>query len=273
MKGLLQTAAEVAVVYGVTDVGSCPLEQLSQLLPGRRRALLPTRGTVITLLLPYYTGDWPSRNVALYAIPDDYHRIAGGILERVASVLRTEYPQGSFAAFVDSSPIPEVEAAVRCGLGWRGKNGQLINKRYGSMTFIGEIVTDIETERTEKLPVKGGCGACRRCLDACPTGALGGEGMNSKSCRSAITQKKGELTPWEREQVRSGRLAWGCDICTVTCPYNSGLAATGIAGLGENLTPTLTEDRLEELLTAKSYGWRGRAVLQRNLAILDKATE
>lgn len=270
MNRLLETATGAAALYGVTHCGVCPLDRLSRLLPGRRQGLLPARGSVITLLLPYYTGDWPGRNVALYAIPDDYHSLAGGILNSVVAALSAEYPRASFTPFVDSSPIPEVEAAVRCGLGWRGKNGQLINKRYGSMTFIGEIVTDLETEQTEIPMVQDGCGNCRQCLDACPTGALGGGGMNSEHCRSAITQKKGELTIWEREQINKGGLAWGCDICTVACPHNSGLAHTDIAAMGENLTPTLTASRLEELVTSKSYGWRGRAVLLRNLAILEQ---
>lgn len=270
MSRLLETAAQAAALYGVDDCGICPLEQLPVLLPGRKRGLLPTHGSVITMLLPYYTGDWPGRNLALYAIPDDYHSIAGGILNSVVTALAAEYPQASFTPFVDSSPIPEVEAAVLCGLGWRGKNGQLINKRYGSMAFIGEIVTGIVTEQTERLPEQGGCGDCRRCLDACPTGALGAGGMNSECCRSAITQKKGELTPWEREQVKKGGLAWGCDICTTACPHNKGLSHTGITAMGKNLTPTLTADRLEELITSKSYGWRGRGVLLRNLAILEQ---
>ncbi|MEG1942975.1 MAG: DUF1730 domain-containing protein, partial [Angelakisella sp.] len=215
MNLLLQTAAQAAAQYGVDCCGICPLGQLSHLLECRKKALVPPHGSVITMLLPYYTGEWRRRNVALYAVPDDYHRIAGGILTRVADKLRAEFPQNSFTAFVDSSPIPEVEAACLCGLGFRGKNGQLISKEYGSMTFIGEIVTDMEMREYEPPAPWASCGACRRCLDACPAGALGKDGPDSVRCRSAITQKKGELTLWEQQEIKDGGLVWGCDCCTL----------------------------------------------------------
>ncbi|MEG0541164.1 MAG: DUF1730 domain-containing protein [Angelakisella sp.] len=269
MSTLLETARTAAAKHGVLYCGICPIERLSHLIDCRKKGLVPQSGGVIALLLPYYTGMWPERNVSLYAVPDDYHRIAGVILEEVAECLRQSFPTGSFTAFVDSSPIPEVEAACLCGLGFRGKHGQLINKDYGSMTFIGEIVTDLPVEGWEEPPVGGTCGSCRRCLEACPTGALTALGLTRPLCRSAITQKKGVLSAWEQEQIKAGGLVWGCDLCTLACPHNYNLPYTPIAGMQDNLTPLVTAGGLEELLQVKSYGWRGKAVLERNLAIVE----
>lgn len=270
MLELLQTAASAAAEYGVTECGACPVQALPPLLPGRKQALVPPRGTVITLLLPYYTGDWLQRNVALYAVPDDYHAIAGGILEQVAVALRAAFPQGRFVSFVDNSPIPEVAAAVLCGLGWRGKNGQLLHPGLGSMAFIGEIVTDLELPCYTKPQPRGSCGDCYNCLKACPTGALAPTGLDSARCRSAISQRKGVLTPWEEQELYQGGLAWGCDLCTLACPYNSAPTTTTVTGLLHNLTPTVTVEGLDALLPVKSYGWRGKAVLQRNLTIVSR---
>ena len=103
---------------GVERFGFCPLEALSGLLECRAKGLIPPKGAVILLLLPYYAGDFPGRNLARYALADDYHRIAGEILQSVASALQAAVPGERFLPFVDSSPIPEVEAGALAGLGF-----------------------------------------------------------------------------------------------------------------------------------------------------------
>lgn len=264
----LELMAGAARPLGVEHLGVCPLEALSGLLECRGKRLLPEKGSVVLFLLPYYAGEHSPRNVARYALCDDYHRIAGDILQEIIDPLAVAFPGERFLPFVDSSPIPEVEAGVLAGLGFAGKNGQLITPWYGSCAFLCEIVT------TLFIPPAGpeafsGCGDCRRCLDSCPTGALTEEGLDKSRCRSHITQKKGELTPWEREEVRKGGLVWGCDICTAACPRNRGLALTTIPRMREDLVPLVTEENLTELVKRKSYGWRGEKPLRRNLSILD----
>lgn len=253
---------------GVERFGFCPLDALSGLLDCRKKWLVPEKGAVILLLLPYYAGEFPGRNLARYALCDDYHAIAGGILERIASPLLAAFPGERFLPFVDSSPIPEVEAGAKAGLGFVGKNGQLITPWYGSLAFLCELVTTLPLTATG--PGEGSCGACRRCLDCCPTGALGPDGLDAPRCRSHISQKKGELTPGEEEQLRLGGLAWGCDICTDACPHNRRPALTTIPEMRRGLEPVLTPENLPELLRRKSYGWRGRGVLERNLKILEE---
>lgn len=113
-----------------------------------------------------------------------------------------------FIPFVDSSPVAEVRAASLAGLGDIGMNGQLLNETYGSYCFIGEIVTtaDFPAAGRKANPL---CTHCGRCAAACPTGALSQEGFNREKCRSHITQKKGELTEWEREQIRAAASCGG----------------------------------------------------------------
>lgn len=253
---------------GVERFGFCALNSLSRLLECRGKRLLPEKGSVILFLLPYYTGEFPGRNVARYALCDDYHAVAGGILREVIRPLSDAFPGEVFLPFADSSPIPEVEAGVLSGLGFAGKNGQLITPWYGSLAFLCEIVTTLPLTATG--PGEGNCGACRRCLDSCPTGALGFAGLDASRCRSQISQKKGELSGEERRQLREGGLAWGCDICTDVCPYNRQPVLTTVPRMREGLEPLLTLENLPRLISRKSYGWRGEAVLRRNLEILEE---
>lgn len=262
---IVETAARP---QGVERFGFCPLAGLSGLLECRGKRLLPeSGGSAILLLLPYYAGEFTPRNVARYALCDDYHTIAGDILQRVIAPLQEAFPGEKFIPFVDSSPIPEVEAGVLAGLGFAGKNGQLITPWYGSLAFLCEIVTTLDLPQTGPTESPG-CGDCRRCLGACPTGALSEAGLDKTKCRSHITQKKGELTPWETEQIRRGGLAWGCDICTAACPHNKGVPLTTIPAMREGLEPLLTLENLSALAAKKSYGWRGKKVLERNLSII-----
>ena len=270
---VLDCVARAGALLGVRRFGCCALADLSELLPSRKKprveALAQEGGGAVVLLLPYYAGEFPGRNVSRYALADDYHAVALAILSQMIAPLEAAFPGRVFLPLVDSSPIPEVEAGVLAGLGFRGKNGQLITPWFGSLAFLCEIVTDLPLpSAAERLP--DGCGDCRRCLRACPTGALSPDGLDLSRCRSQITQKKGALTPWEEEQVRRGGFAWGCDCCTNACPYNREPALTPVRALGEHLTPVVTRDNLDTLLPVKSYGWRGKATILRNLEIIDE---
>ena len=120
------------------------------------------------------------------------------------------------------------------------------------------------------MPMESGCEACRRCLDACPAGALSPAGVDKSRCRSHITQKKGELTDWEQQQVQKGGLAWGCDICNEVCPYNRPPKRTDIPAFCQELDGMIREEDLPRLIKERAFGYRGIKVLQRNLRIIKR---
>ena len=260
---------EIVTQKGIHQFGVASFAQCLPLLPCRAASRIPAGAqSVIVCLLPYYIGEYPDRNVSRYALADDYHTIGRQILEEIAAQLQEAYPQGNFACFVDSSPIREVHAGYLAGLGVIGWNGQLINSQYGSYAFIGEIVTDVYFPPSQ--PQKGSCLECGACIRACPGQALGRDGqLDLSRCRSQITQKKGELAPWEEEAIRQGGMVWGCDRCTDVCPMNRGAKPSDIPAFYENVTAVVDRENLSMLLKTKAFGYRGRKVLERNLNILE----
>lgn len=267
MKALLE---EIFAPFGVTEVGTLPWDKLPALLPvGSRRRLPKEAKSVLFALFPYYVGEYPGRNLSRYAILPDYHSICMEILTAAGVKLGEKFPGHSFVPFVDASPIPEVEGARLAGLGVVGRNGQLIHPTLGSLFFIGELVTDLELP-TLRPPLEGGCLGCGRCLAVCPGGALTGAGLDLSRCRSHITQKKGALTPEEAALVAGGPFIWGCDLCTDCCPHNENPLPTPILGFYEGILPHITGENLDRALQNRAMSYRGRQVLERNLALLGK---
>jgi len=159
-----------------------------------------------------------------------------------------------------------VAAARFAGLGLAGLHGQLILPEFGAHVFVGCVVTDLALPADS--PADGSCRECEACLHACPTGALRRGVLERERCRSYITQKRGKLAAWEQEQVRAGGFAWGCDACLDACPLNTA-QITPLECLKRHPLPILSYDNLDEALRRKAYGYRGRAVLERNLHLLD----
>ncbi|MBQ4539219.1 MAG: DUF1730 domain-containing protein [Oscillospiraceae bacterium] len=259
-------ALDCLLQSGIPVCGGCRFEE-KLIIPGVRSASrLPQNAkSVLVGLFPYYVGA-KKANLSLYSVIADYHDVAGRMLDTACEKLKELFPQHSFVPFVDASPIAEVAVALKSGLGKLGRNGQLITEKYGSMTFIGEIVTDLdlgfddcETEQCEN---------CGKCIAACPTGALSESGFCKDICRSHFSQKKGELTEWETNQLKSGGLAWGCDICTLACPHNASPEITPITEFTADIQPELTEKNIEILMKNRAFAWRGEKVLRRNLSIL-----
>lgn len=220
-------------------------------------------GSVIMAVFPYKIDEDADSNLARYARVRDYHAVVGEILSRACEKLKSEFAGHEFVRFVDNSPIPEVSAAAFCGLGIRGKNGLLINERYGSWVFIGEIVTTLELKETGSEIRE--CEDCGACAAACPASCIGGEKRNR--CVSSILQKKGELSRDETELVKRGGYVFGCDICQQVCPHNRDVPQTYIKEFLESGLFFVDEDNIGDCRD-RAFSWRGEGVARRNLGII-----
>jgi epoxyqueuosine reductase len=186
----------------------------SKLVPGAR--------SVITLLKNYYPAEIPEQELKIskYAYGKDYHEVIRPQLRSMISELQDKIGQFNGRGFVDSAPVLERAWARKSGLGWIGKNGNLINKQSGSFFFIATLITDLDLDYDDPL-AKDYCGSCTKCIDACPTEAiLPGKVINGSKCISYFTiELKDEIIPSEMKG-RFSNWMFGCDICQDVCPWN-----------------------------------------------------
>ena len=252
----------------VLPCGICSFSAVGELFSCRAKFRVPQNAkSVIVYLFPYLLEDafYKNSNISKYAVPGDYHLIAGRYLEKIAKELKENYPHNQFECFCDNSPVDEVKAAVLCGLGVKGKNGLLINEKYGSFCFIGEIITDLEAEYASVE--EKNCLQCDLCLKKCPGNAITPDGININKCLSHITQMKGELSSENITLIKKSGCIWGCDICQDVCPMNKNAATTPVkefemTAIAEFVENASIEDR--------AYSWRGRKVIERNLGYVNK---
>ena len=185
--------------------------------------LVPGARSVITLLMNYF----PARQqepevplVAKYAYGQDYHEVIRPRLIQLLGLIREHIGEVNGRGFVDSAPVLERSWAVRSGLGWVGKNGNLLNKRSGSFFFIATLIVDLELEYDD--PFAGDyCGTCRKCIDACPTEAiLENKVVDGSKCISYFTIELKDLLIPEPMKGRFGDWLFGCDVCQDVCPWN-----------------------------------------------------
>ncbi len=251
--------------YAIADYS-----ELKELRPDISARQSFTSRSAIIYLLPYFTGF--GDNISAYAVSEDYHceldRINRGLIE----LIRSYCPDAEALGYGDKSPLDERLSAAELGLGVLGDNRLIINEKYGSYVFIGEVVTDIPPNRLgarEKGEVKP-CLKCGACHSACPTGSLLGKG----ECLSHITQKKGELTREECEHISNSGYVWGCDVCQRVCPMNEGREMTPVEFFHKNRIISLKTDTLSSMsdgeLSLRAYSWRGRRTVMRNLLIAEE---
>jgi epoxyqueuosine reductase len=195
----------------------------------------------------------------------------------VCEGLRALHPGHRFAPGTDNSPLDERQCARLAGVGIQGLNGLIIVEPYGSWVFLGTILTDLPLP-SAKEP-SGTCIQCGACVRACPGGALRTSPFDESRCLSALTQKKGQLTPEEETLLAAHPLIWGCDICQRVCPYNKDVLPSPLRDLsGEDSVPylsSLSQEDLEGLSNRtfrakygdRAFAWRGPAVLRRNLSL------
>ena len=185
------------------------------------RKLVEGAKSVISVLYNYFPKQQQRKDtfqISKYAYGKDYHYVVKEKLYKLLEFIKIETGAVKGRVFVDSAPVMDKVWAAKSGLGWIGKNTNLISKEFGSFVFIGELIIDLELEYD--APVKDYCGNCTQCIDACPTGALQPYQLDARKCISYLTiEKKGEIPP-EFEGKWSDWI-FGCDICQDICPWNN----------------------------------------------------
>ncbi len=177
--------------------------------------------SVVSLTLNYYPEEKQiedSFKISKYAYGEDYHYIIKDKLKELLFYIESVVGAVDGRVFVDSAPVLDKAWAAKSGLGWVGKNNNLINRKSGSFFFIAELIIDLELE--EDGPTTDHCGTCTKCIDACPTGAIESPYLvNGSKCISYLTIELKDDIP----QEFSGKLdnwMFGCDVCQDVCPWN-----------------------------------------------------
>jgi len=185
--------------------------------------LVPGAKTVVSLLYNYYPEeqqhDSEAPKIAKYAYGEDYHFVLKRKLKDLLAFIQTEIGEVDGRVFVDSAPVMERKWAQEAGLGWRGKNTLLLNKKKGSFFFLAQLIIDLEVDYDEPIKTDH-CGTCTRCIDACPTEAiLAPNLLDASKCISYLTiELKDSIPPQFEGQMENW--AFGCDICQDVCPWN-----------------------------------------------------
>lgn len=214
--------------------------------------------------------------ISKYAYGEDYHEVIKDILKEMVAELQEEIGEFGFRVFVDSAPVLEKAWARKSGLGWVGKNANLITKKHGSFYFLAEIICDLELEYD--LAVTDHCGSCRACIDACPTQAIVSDRIvdGSKCISYATIELKNEIPDYFNGKMDDWM--FGCDVCQDVCPWNRFSAPT----LQEKFSPNfqklnfrknewkeLTQELFSEIFKKSAVKRTKFSGLMRNINLLN----
>jgi epoxyqueuosine reductase len=242
------------------------------------RNLLAGSQSIISLAYPYSAMKPASPEgleTARYTEPkkEDYHSRLRKLCERLVEVIQRRYPGTRARICVDTAPLLERSIAFASGVGVIGKNTTLMVPGYGSFVFLAEILTTAPLPDTGPVPMEDLCGACTRCMDACPTGALEAPyDLNASKCLSYLTIEYGGALDRESGR-RMGRCFLGCDICQEVCPLNNGPWKEDIC-LPLTKEILLMEARIfEEKYGHTSFSRPGLERIKRNLRAMGVGTE
>jgi len=177
--------------------------------------------SVISLLLNYYPSEIQNQEsfkISKYAYGEDYHFVIKDKLKTLLQFIQDEIGEVNGRVFVDSAPVLDKAWAAKSGLGWIGKNANLITQKVGSFYFIAELIVDLELEYD--TPTTDHCGSCTACLDACPTGAIiAPYVVDGSKCISYFTIELKDNLPQEMKGKFNDWM-FGCDVCQDVCPWN-----------------------------------------------------
>ncbi len=247
--------------------------------------LMPGARSVITVLKNYYPGHKQKTSdlkISKYAYGKDYHDIIRTELNAFFEALKKQFGNINGRGFVDSAPVLERSWAQRSGLGWIGKNGNLIHKQSGSFFFIATLITDLVLEPDAPM-AKDFCGSCTRCIDACPTQAiLPNKVVDGSKCISYFTIELKEMLIPDSMQGRFDNWMFGCDTCQDVCPWNRfvqphqepGFAPIpAILNFSSKDWEELTEEGFKEIFRHSPLKRSKYAGIRRNIQFLQSAPD
>jgi len=240
--------------------------------------LLKTAQSVIVVGVGYgkqesfVTDNIPRGRLASYAIGIDYHIKVRNLLAELVNYLRDTGVTFDSYIHVDSGPLPERRLALKAGIGYLGRNGCIISKKFGSFFNIGCVLTSINLEPyslINSFDIK--CSNCTACITNCPSGALTETGYDYTKCVSHITQKRGELSNWEQTII--GSHLFGCDACQSVCPQNTGKHICQINDINEIMPPlseifSMTKSTFKVKYGNTAIHWRGLSTIKRNASAI-----
>lgn len=242
------------------------------------RKLVPGAKSVISLLFNYYSEEKQNADapkISKYAYGKDYHIVIKDKLHELLQVMNEQIGEIHGRAFVDSAPVLERAWAYKSGLGWIGKNAQLLRPQNGSFFFLAELIVDIELDAD--APIKDYCGSCTRCMDACPTQAIiGPKIVDGSKCISYFTIELKEAMPAEMQDKLDGWM-FGCDVCQDVCPWNrfshphshkEMQPNTAILNMTEKEWKEITEDVFKDSFKDSPLQRAGYKGIKRNLDYL-----
>jgi epoxyqueuosine reductase len=244
--------------------------------------LVPGAKSVITLLLNYYPSakqNAEAPGISKYAFGKDYHEVIREKLKTLMQLIKEQIGDINGRGFVDSAPVLERSWAVKSGLGWVGKNGNLINKQNGSFFFIATVICDLELEYDSPF-VKDYCGTCTRCMDACPTDAiLPNKVVDGSKCISYYTIELKDALIDESMKGKFDNWMFGCDVCQDVCPWNRFSKATReqqftpipeILNLTTSQWEELSEETFRQIFKNSPLKRTKFAGIQRNLRFIQQ---
>ncbi|MBK7289027.1 MAG: tRNA epoxyqueuosine(34) reductase QueG [Chitinophagaceae bacterium] len=242
--------------------------------------LVPGAKSVITLMKNYYPAEQQETNapkISKYAYGKDYHEIIRAKLNEFLDNIKSKIGDIHGRGFVDSAPVLERAWAQRSGLGWIGKNGNLITKENGSFYFIATLITDLELQYDDAF-AKDYCGTCTRCIDECPTDAiLPDKVIDGSKCISYFTIELKDMLIPDTMKGKFDNWIFGCDVCQDVCPWNRFSKPTNemaftpipeILNLSTKEWTELTEESFKKIFSASPLKRSKYSGIQRNLKFI-----
>lgn len=244
------------------------------------RLLVEGSKSVISLLLNYFPSQQQNPDapkISKYAYGNDYHDIIKAKCKEFLDRMQEEIGEVNARCFVDSAPVLDKAWAAKSGLGWIGKNANLINKGSGSFYFIAEIICDVEFEYDS--PIKDYCGTCTKCIDSCPTQAVVAPYVvDGSKCISYLTIELKENIPAEFKN-KMNDWVFGCDVCQDVCPWNSFSKphneplfnnTTGLLDWNQNQWQEITEESFKKVFSKSAVKRTKYSGLTRNMSFIQK---